>query len=73
VMLALTGAPAPATVDGTEVAYFTPFVLRDGHTLRLAIPLVGLRTYLSVRGGVDVPAVWAHGPPTCCPDSDPRR
>jgi biotin-dependent carboxylase-like uncharacterized protein len=57
VMLALTGAPAPATVDGTEVAYFTPFVLRDGYTVRLAIPLVGLRTYLSVRGGVDVPAV----------------
>jgi biotin-dependent carboxylase-like uncharacterized protein len=57
VTLALTGAPAPATVDGTEVAYFTPFVLHDGHTLRLAIPLVGLRTYLSVRGGIDVPAV----------------
>jgi biotin-dependent carboxylase-like uncharacterized protein len=54
VMLALTGAPAPAMVDGTEVAYFTPFVLRDGHTLRLATPVVGLRTYLSVRGGVDV-------------------
>jgi biotin-dependent carboxylase-like uncharacterized protein len=56
-MLALTGAPAPAAVDGTEVAHLTPFVLPDGHTLRLAIPPVGLRTYLSVRGGVDVPAV----------------
>ncbi len=57
VMLALTGAPAPATDDGIGVAHLTSFFLRDGHTLRLAPPRVGLRTYLSVRGGVDVPAV----------------
>jgi biotin-dependent carboxylase-like uncharacterized protein len=57
VLLALTGAPAPATVGGAEVAHLAPFVLSDGHTLRLAVPRVGLRTYLSVRGGVDVPPV----------------
>ena len=57
VMLALTGAPAPAVLDGTEVAHLAPFVLGDGQALRLAIPPAGLRTYLSVRGGVDVPAV----------------
>lgn len=57
VMLALTGAPAPATDDGVEVAHLASFVLRDGHILRLASPTAGLRTYLSVRGGVGVPAV----------------
>jgi biotin-dependent carboxylase-like uncharacterized protein len=57
VMLALTGAPAPAADDGIEVAHLASFVLRDGHTVRLATPTVGLRTYLSVRGGVDVPTV----------------
>jgi biotin-dependent carboxylase-like uncharacterized protein len=57
VMLALTGAFAQATVDGAEVAYLAPFVLADGDTLRLASPDAGLRTYLSVRGGVDVPPV----------------
>ncbi len=57
VLLALTGAPAPAAIDGTQVAHLAPFVLGDGFILRLAIPPVGLRTYLSVRGGVDVPAV----------------
>ena len=57
VMLALTGAPAPATIGDTEVAHLRPFVLRDGHTLRLGAPPVGLRTYVSVRGGLDVPAV----------------
>jgi len=57
VLLALTGAPARALVDGTEVAHLAPFVLGDGLILRLAAPLVGLRTYLAVRGGVEVPAV----------------
>lgn len=57
VVLALTGAPAPAEANGMEVAHLASFVLTDGHTLRLGIPPVGLRTYLSVRGGVEVPAV----------------
>jgi biotin-dependent carboxylase-like uncharacterized protein len=57
VMLALTGAPAHATVEGAELAYLSPFVLADGQALRLASPGAGLRTYLSVRGGVDVPEV----------------
>jgi biotin-dependent carboxylase-like uncharacterized protein len=57
VMMALTGAPLSATVEGTEVAPLAPFVLPDGRTLRLAAPSAGLRTYLAVRGGVDVPPV----------------
>jgi biotin-dependent carboxylase-like uncharacterized protein len=55
--LALTGAPAPATVDGRGVGYFGPFALSDGQVLALGTPPVGLRTYVSVRGGVDVPQV----------------
>jgi biotin-dependent carboxylase-like uncharacterized protein len=55
--LALTGAPAPATVDGRVVGYAGPFALADGQVLRLGTPTVGVRTYLSVRGGVDVPPV----------------
>jgi biotin-dependent carboxylase-like uncharacterized protein len=57
VLIALTGAPAPATIDGIEVAHLAPFALTDGLVLRLGLPRVGLRTYLSVRGGVEVPAV----------------
>jgi len=57
VMLALTGAPAPATVNGTDVAHVATFFLTDGQTLRLGVPPVGLRTYLSARGGIDVPKV----------------
>jgi len=56
-MLALTGAPAPADVDGMEVAHQALFFVSDGKTLRLGMPAVGLRTYLSVRGGFEVPTV----------------
>jgi biotin-dependent carboxylase-like uncharacterized protein len=56
-MLALTGAPAPATLDDRDVAFRSPLFLQDGGTLRIGTPAVGLRTYVSVRGGVDVPAV----------------
>ena len=56
-MLALTGAPAPADIDGRGVGYCGPFALADGQTLTLGTPPVGLRTYLSVRGGVNVSPV----------------
>ena len=57
VMLALTGAPAPARVGSRAVAHLAPLVLCDGDVLRLGTPPAGLRTYLSVRGGLAVPAV----------------
>src|SRR6185436_20459503 len=44
VLLALTGAPAPATVDGTDAAHAASFLMQDGQTLRLAIPRAGVRT-----------------------------
>jgi biotin-dependent carboxylase-like uncharacterized protein len=55
--LALTGAQAPATVDGRAVGYFGPFTVADGQVVTLASPSVGLRSYLSVRGGIAVAPV----------------
>jgi biotin-dependent carboxylase-like uncharacterized protein len=55
--VALAGAPAPADVDGTPVGHHALVDLRRGQVLRLGVPATGLRTYLAVRGGVDVPAV----------------
>ena len=56
-VVALTGAEAPAEVDGRAVAHRSPLQLRDGQTLRLSTPTAGLRTYLAVRGGIDVAPV----------------
>ncbi len=55
--VALTGADANAQVDGQSVAHAALLELRDGQELRLGMPAAGSRTYLTVRGGWDVPAV----------------
>lgn len=53
----LTGAALPAEVDGRAVGHAAPFLVRDRQVLRLGRPAHGLRTYLSVRGGIAVPPV----------------
>jgi biotin-dependent carboxylase-like uncharacterized protein len=53
----LTGAYAPAEVGGRAVPYAAPFTVRDGQELCLRMPLSGLRTYVSFRGGLAVPEV----------------
>jgi biotin-dependent carboxylase-like uncharacterized protein len=57
VRVAITGANCPATIDGDGVEIHTAVDLRDGQTLTLRTPTSGLRSYLAVRGGLDVPAV----------------
>jgi KipI family sensor histidine kinase inhibitor len=58
---ALAGARTGAEVRGPHgirpVPLDAPFPLHDGETLHLDTPAAGLRTYLAVRGGIDVPPV----------------
>ena len=54
-LIALTGAACPATLDGTEVAYWQPLAVKAGQTLTLGRAQQGCRTYLAVRNGFDVP------------------
>ncbi len=56
-VVAVTGAPLPVTVDGRPTGVNASFTLAAGRTLALGVPWAGLRTYLAVRGGIDVPAV----------------
>jgi biotin-dependent carboxylase-like uncharacterized protein len=55
VLVAVTGAPAPVTVDGHPAPLVTPVRLGPGEVLHLGMPVTGLRTYVAVRGGFDVP------------------
>ncbi|MBE3000890.1 biotin-dependent carboxyltransferase family protein [Nocardiopsis sp. HNM0947] len=55
--LAVTGAPAPLTVDGHTAALNSVLHVADGSELALGTPGRGLRTYVAVRGGIDVPPV----------------
>lgn len=65
VVVAVTGAPADIVITGarqsqpnrdrTVIAMQEAALLRDGDVLSIAPPARGLRNYLSVRGGFDVP------------------
>ena len=55
--IAVTGAPAPLTVNGQPRPLYSTLHVRDGDEVALGIATTGLRTYVAVRGGVDVPPV----------------
>jgi urea carboxylase len=54
-VIALTGAPTEATLGGRPVAFWEPVEVEPGQTLRLGRVTSGCRTYVGVRGGLDVP------------------
>jgi len=55
--VALAGAPCPIRVDDRAYAMNAPLDVPAGGVLSLGTPAQGLRTYLAVRGGLDVPPV----------------
>jgi len=55
--LAVTGAVCPLTVDGGGVGRNAVLELETGQVLAVGLATAGVRTYLAVRGGVDVPVV----------------
>lgn len=58
VAVCLGGAVMDADLDGRPVAWWQPFEVRAGQVLRLGrLTGAGLRTYVGVRGGLDVPVV----------------
>ncbi|GLY42219.1 urea carboxylase [Amycolatopsis sp. NBRC 101858] len=52
----VTGAPTTVLVGGTEVPLWTPVDVPAGSTLDVRACTAGLRSYVLVRGGIDVPA-----------------
>jgi KipI family sensor histidine kinase inhibitor len=61
-VVAVAGAPAPvllARPDGEEreAPHSHGFEVPDGGVVRVGAPAAGLRSYLAVRGGIDVPPV----------------
>ncbi|GGR48243.1 urea carboxylase [Nocardioides luteus] len=55
-VVCVTGAPMPVNVDGVPAPQWEPIEIPAGATLRLGrTDGPGLRTYIAVRGGLDVP------------------
>jgi biotin-dependent carboxylase-like uncharacterized protein len=55
--IAVTGAPAPVTVEGRNHGYGEPVALRAGALVTIGPPITGVRTYVAVAGGIDVAPV----------------
>lgn len=79
VELAVTGADAHPSVDGIPFGLNSVQRLEPGQVLALGTPQAGLRSYLGLRGGVDVTAVLGSrsydtmsgiGPPPVRPGDD---
>ncbi len=56
-IVAICGADMQAELDGKRVANWTSFEVTPGSELRLDYAPTGFRTYLAIRGGIDVPSV----------------
>jgi len=55
-LIALTGAPAEATLDGgLPLPWWQPVPVRAGQVLRVGRATSGCRSYLALRHGLDVP------------------
>jgi urea carboxylase len=55
--IAVTGAPNEFTIDGHPAPQWTPVVVPAGAVVELGTPSLGMRSYLLVAGGLDVPLV----------------
>jgi biotin-dependent carboxylase-like uncharacterized protein len=56
-VVAVTGAPAPIAVDGESRGFGRSFAVAAGQLLEIGRAAAGLRSYVAVAGGVDVPPV----------------
>ncbi|MFJ9845458.1 biotin-dependent carboxyltransferase family protein [Kitasatospora sp. NPDC101155] len=57
VLIAVTGAPAPVTVDGRAAAWGAPVAVPAGAVVEVGAATAGVRGYLAVAGGIAVPPV----------------
>lgn len=57
VAVAVTGADAAPSVDGVPFGTNSIHYVRDGQVISLGMARAGLRTYVAVRGGIDVDPV----------------
>ncbi|WP_416367376.1 biotin-dependent carboxyltransferase family protein [Nocardia terpenica] len=56
-VMSVTGAPAPITVDGRREAHASVLYLEAGQRLDLGHAAAGMRSYIAVRGGIEVAPV----------------
>ena len=56
-VIAVTGAPAPVTVNREPAPSWTTIPLKPGDQVRVGTPKAGVYAYVAFAGGIDVPVV----------------
>jgi antagonist of KipI len=56
-IIALTGGDMPPCINEKPVPMFSPILVRKGNILTMGLAVSGLRTYMAVYGGIEVPSV----------------
>ncbi|GAA4390793.1 hypothetical protein GCM10023147_19060 [Tsukamurella soli] len=64
-VIAITGADTRITVDGLERPAWQPVPVSAGQTVRLSAMTAGVRCYIAVHGGLEVPRLYG----SCAPDT----
>lgn len=59
--ICLTGADMAAQIDGVPVQMYKALAVKEGQVLELGKVKNGLRTYILVKGGIDVPSYLGSG------------
>ena len=54
-LVAITGATMSATLDGAPIDLWKSIEVHAGQVLKLEKSIAGCRTYVAIRGGIDVP------------------
>ncbi|SHG35943.1 5-oxoprolinase subunit C family protein [Ornithinibacillus halophilus] len=57
ITIAICGADLSPTINGQSITNWKTFRMKEGDLLSFGIPKNGVRTYLAVKGGFDIPVV----------------
>lgn len=68
-LLALTGADLSPNIKGIPVPMYRPVAVKAGTVLSFGRPRLGVRGYMAVAGGFDVPSSWEARAPMPAPAS----
>ena len=64
-ILAITGAPMVLTINGNLQPLWRSFAIKAGDSLHLGHAKVGVRCYVAIRGGFDIPLTFGSASTVC--------
>jgi biotin-dependent carboxylase-like uncharacterized protein len=64
-ILAITGAPMGLTINGITKSLWRSFLIKAGDTIHLDYASKGVRAYIAIRGGFDIPLSFGSASTIC--------